>query len=106
MKLLETRKREGYTVRRYVDEYGLRTTTWEIPVEVVRGFGVDRMNERIARALRGQQARVVTARNKARLAELLAQRWKPIAIASELGLSDGHVYRMMKAMGAGRDLPR
>lgn len=79
--------------RRYRDEHGAIHTTLEVPEEVVRVLGAKRLAEELARAKRNAQRKVLNARARA----LLAEKWKPDAIAHELGLCASQVRKLRAA---------
>lgn len=92
MKILETRKREGYTVRRYVDEEtNTRQTTVEVPIAVLRAFSMRRVLAQIEIAHRGHQKRVASTALKREINARLADGWKPLAVANDLGCTDTYV---------------
>lgn len=91
MKCLETRKTtEGFKRRRYQCEDGSRITTIEVPLSVwnsinKQGRGADR-----AAQWARERAREAT---RIKAVELVRSGWKPIAVASELGLAVRNVHR-------------
>ena len=95
MKCLETRATpEGFKRRRYQREDGLRVTTIEVPLSVwqsinSQGRGADRAaqwgRERNREAIR------------ARAVALVRDGWKPLAVASEMGLAVRNVQRWAAA---------
>jgi hypothetical protein len=92
MKILETRKREGYTVRRYVDEEtDVRQTTVEVPIAVLRAFSMRRVLAQIEITHRGHQKRVAATALKREIMLRVKDGWKPAAVAHELGCTDTYV---------------
>ena len=90
MKCLETRQRNGMKWRRYRAPDGSTHQTYEVPVAVVGVLGVKRLREELQRAARRQAIR----QRNARIRRLLAEGWKPLAIAAEVGLSEAMVRRL------------
>lgn len=90
MKCLETRQRGGMRWRRYRDEHGAIHTTLEAPEEVVRTLGAKRLAEELARAKRNSERKVLNAR----ATKLVAEGWKPEAVAHELSLSAPQVRKL------------
>lgn len=83
MKCLETRRRNGMKWRRYRTEDGRIVTTYELPTEVLRGAAEpSRLQERLDAYARADARRA----RRQQVISLLAQGWKPLAIASEVGL--------------------
>lgn len=91
MKCLETRKRNGMTWRRYRTDDGRIVTTFELPTQVLRSVTtLDKIQSRIEGNLRAQESQ---ARRK-RIRALLADGWKPLAIASELAVGVRYVQQI------------
>lgn len=81
MKCLETRDRKGLRWRRYRTEDGRIVTTLEIPEQVFRAtVRKDRLQERLDAWRRAQEREALQARGTV----LLAEGWKPLAVAHEL----------------------
>lgn len=93
MKCLETRRTpEGFRRRRY-EQDGVRFTTIEVPIEVWRGaVRHDRVAERLAAWHRAQSQLAL----KQRALRLLAEGWKPIAVAHETGFTERAVQRWVR----------
>ena len=92
---LETRRTpEGFRRRRY-EQDGVRFTTIEVPVEVWRAVA---RPDRIARALAGRENAAAQARRRALGEHLLAQGWKPAAVANELNVSEAAVRQWRQSM--------
>lgn len=90
MKCLETRKQpDGTTRRRYRDDAGLIHHTVEAPREVWRALPQSVLQQRLA----SRRAAVARLALKARGLQLLADGWKPEAVANELGVTTRAVQR-------------
>lgn len=88
MKVLETRTRQdGIVRRRYRVAADRCVTTYELPESVVAAMGRQRLERIMARYNLAEQKR----QRSDRIRELLAQGWKPTAIAHELGISEAAV---------------
>ncbi len=84
MKCLEMRKQpDGTTRRRYRDDCGLTHHTIELPREVFRALPQSVIRER----LESRRAAVARLRVKARGLQLLAEGWKPEAVAAAIGVA-------------------
>ena len=94
MRCLETRCRGGLKYRRYELDDGRRTSTVEVPVTVLKGIGMKRVREELARWQRGEEMR----ERQVKIRERLAEGIKPTAIAHELGVTDQRVRQIRKAM--------
>lgn len=94
MKCLETRRTpEGFRRRRYQRDDGVRFSTIEVPAELWKflnnpGRGRNRLAEILRE--RDREARRITGR------ALLAQGWKPLAVANQLGLTERTVQQWAK----------
>lgn len=100
MKCLETRTRaDGMKSRRYELEDGRRITTLELPVTVLKGIGMKRVQEFMEIWQRGEGQRAVTHARRQRIEELLRERVKPTAIADEVGVTEQRVRQIRKEMG-------
>lgn len=88
---LETRERDGMRWRRYRTEDGRIITTYELPTSVLHGVApLDRVHARIVCWMRGQ----ARAARRARIADLLANGWKPEAVANEVGVTARTVQKL------------
>ena len=100
MKCLETRTRaDGIKSRRYEREDGRRITTLELPVTVLKGIGMKRVQEFMEIWQRGELQRTETHARRQRIEELLRERVKPTAIADEVGVTEQRVRQIRKEMG-------
>jgi hypothetical protein len=100
MKCLSTRTRpDGMKARRYELEDGTRITTLEIPVTVIKGVGMKKMQQQMATWQRGEKQRTETHARRKRIEELLRERIKPLAIAHEVGVTETRVRQIRKEMG-------
>jgi len=90
---LETRQRRDLKWRRYRSPAGYTFETFEMPTEAIKRFGWARLREEIALAER----RHLKLARQARALQLLAEGWKPAAVALETGYSEAHVYRLRYA---------
>jgi hypothetical protein len=100
MKCLETRTRtDGIKSRRYEREDGRRITTFELPVTVLKGIGMKRVQELMEIWRRGELQRTETHARRQRIEELLREGVKPTAIAHEVGCTDQRVRQIRKEMG-------
>lgn len=86
--------------RRYERKDGSRFTTVEVPLTVLTGIGMRRVQEAIQRYERGEAKRATARARLARAESLLRDGVKPTAIAHELGVSDARVRQIRKAMAA------
>ena len=99
MKCLETRTRkDGTRARRYELEDGRRITTLELPMTVVRGIGMKRVQELIEIWQRGEKQRTEEHTRRQRIEALLHEKVKPLAIAHEVGVTDTRVRQIRKEM--------
>lgn len=90
MKCLETRRQPDGTVRRrYRDALGIIHHTVEIPREVWRALPQGVLQDRLA----SRKVAVARLRLKARGLQLVAQGWKPEAVAQELNVTARAVQR-------------
>ena len=88
MKCLETRvNADGIKRRRYLLDDGRRVSTMELPTTVLIGIGMCKVREHLAKWRRGEALR---ARGR-QIDALIAQGWKPAAIAHEIGVSEAAV---------------
>lgn len=96
MRVLETRTDKlGIVYRRYTDGKR-RATTYELPATVVKGLGMKRVREAMAKWQRGE-----AVREKARhLRAFVAAHpdWKSTAIAYEMGVTDQRVRQIRKEL--------
>lgn len=80
--------------RRYESVDKVRMTTYEVPASVISAIGQKKVEELLLKA----QA---TYRSKARIEyvkKLLAEGWKPTAVAHEVGLTETRVRQIRKEM--------
>ena len=92
--LVSTELDLGLTKRAYRHaESGVVYKTLEIPMTVVNQLGY----RRIAKLLESNQRRHATWARQAKVLRMLEAGWKPLAVASELGMSDGQIYRIRQA---------
>jgi hypothetical protein len=100
MKCLETRARaDGIKMRRYELEDGRRTTTFELPVTVIKAIGLKRVQEFMEIWQRGEKQRTGSHARRQRIEELLREKVKPTAIAHEVGCTEERVRQIRKEMG-------
>lgn len=100
MKCLETRTRkDGIKTRRYELEDGRRITTLELPVTVLKGIGMKRVQEFMEIWQRGELQRTGSHARRQRIEALLRERVKPTAIADEVGVTEQRVRQIRKEMG-------
>lgn len=90
MKLLETRTGRHGLKRRLYRDAGVTVTTYEVPLQVLSLIGPARLKAELDRADRA----LARKRMNARVLELLADGWKPLAVASEVGLCEAQVRRI------------
>lgn len=85
VRVLETRRRDGMTVRRCLLDTGKRITTYELPEVVVRWLGMRKVREAIASTSRGASR----LRRAAEIRQFVAERmdWKGEALAHALDIS-------------------
>ena len=96
MKCLETRAREGLRWRRYRTDDGRIVTTLEVPEQVFRAtVRKDRLQERLEGWRREQERAALQARGLA----LLAEGWKPLAVAHELKVDVRTAQRWQRERG-------
>lgn len=88
--VLDTRMRNGLKWRRYRTAEGEIFTTYEVPCTVLNTLGRARLQAELQRAARQRER---DARN-ARALALLAEGWKPLAVAAEIGLCEAQVRRL------------
>jgi DNA-binding NarL/FixJ family response regulator len=96
MKCLETRRTpEGFKRRRYLRDDGGRFSTIEVPAELWEWMnGRGRSRNRLAEILREREREAVRQAARA----LLAEGWKPLAVAHQLNVSVRTVERWRKAL--------
>lgn len=95
MKCIETRKRDGFTYRRYMGPNG-PVATYEVPIAVVRNIGMQAFKDAAAMVARGVERRRRAAEVREAVTKRLAAGWKPTAIAHDLGISDARVRQIRK----------
>ena len=99
MKCLSTRTRhDGMKVRRYELDDGSRITTIEIPVTVIRGVGMKKVQQQIATWQRGEDKRAESRMRRERIESLLREKIKPLAIAYEVGVTEQRVRQIRTGM--------
>ena len=90
-KCLETRVKDGVKWRRYRTPSGVTYTTYEIPTEVFNGVvPASKFAPRVRSWYREQQRK----EKRAVVERLLAEGWKPSAIAHEVGWTDKTVTKI------------
>lgn len=90
MKVLETRKRAGYVYRRYDNG----SATFEVPVSVIRAWGMKSFRTAVAAVLRGQASRSLAALRR-RLVTRALRDGQPInQIAAEVGITPARVRQI------------
>ena len=96
MKCLETRTDSmGAKRRRYEDTSGVRITTIEVPLSVLKSMGMARVRQQMAMWQRGQDRRAKARENREAVERLLNQpRPKPTAIAHEVGITEARVRQI------------
>lgn len=100
MKCLSTRTRaDGMKARRYELDDGRRITTIEIPVTVIKGVGMKKVQQQFETWQRGERQRSESRVRRERIEELLRENVKPTAIAHEVGCTDQRVRQIRKEMG-------
>lgn len=92
---LETRRTpEGFRRRRY-EQDGVRFTTIEVPLEVWKGsVRHDQVPRRLEAWRRGQDAKL----KKQTALGLLAEGWKPAAVASRTGFTERAIQRWKRSL--------
>jgi hypothetical protein len=99
MKCLSTRTRpDGMKARRYELDDGSRITTIEIPVTVIRGVGMKKVQQQFATWQRGEDKRAESRMRRERIESLLREKVKPLAIADEVGVTEQRVRQIRKGM--------
>lgn len=99
MKCLATRTTpDGLKRRRYLLDDGRRVSTTELPTAVLATVGMGKVRAHLAAWRRGETLR---ARGK-RIDVLIAQGWKPAAIAQEIGVSEAAVRQRRAKLQAAR----
>lgn len=91
IKCLDSRIKRGLRQRRYLTEIGDEVVTVEIPIQVYRT-----MQARLSQRLEAYERNRDRLRLRHRIQSLLAQQWKPLAIAHELGISVSTVRRVYR----------
>lgn len=102
VRVLETRERDGVLRRRRECPAGHRWYTVEVPETVVTAIGRAKVRERLAVLARGIQQRVVAAQRRAEIQKLLAEGWKPDAIAHHLNVTGARVRQLRKELWTSR----
>lgn len=87
-RILETRVDSEGLIRRRREDDSVRYTTIEIPIEVYRG-----VRTRIHQRLQSWRRRMAVDAVRARGLALLADGWKPEAVAHELNVQTRSVHR-------------
>lgn len=88
--LSSRRRASGLVSRRRETPEGVRYSTVELPASVLWGVTTA---ARLEARLRAFERGLATASTRARALSLLAQGWKPLAVAAELGLATRTVQR-------------
>lgn len=92
---LETRIKDGLKWRRYRTPDGAVYTTYEIPTEVFHGIIPTGMYESRVQSWNRERQR---KEKRAIVERLLREGWKPLAIASEVGVVERTVTKVRKRM--------
>ena len=95
MEVLETR---GGTKRTRICAKGHRFQTEEVLVGVLKTFSQAKVAEAKARVIRGAISRAKSAERRGRIEDLLAEHWKPAAIAHEVGCSEAYVRQVRASL--------
>lgn len=90
MKCLETRRRNGMKWRRYRTEDGAQWITYEVPASVIGLIGRRRLAEELERAER----KLARLNRNAKALALMKAGMKPLAVATELGISEALARRI------------
>lgn len=80
----------GFKRRRYQLADGRRITTYEVPYAILSHLGAARLREAVQKWQRGERIRA----RRQRIVTLLAEGWKPIAIAHEVGVTEQRVRQI------------
>lgn len=80
--------------RRYRTKEGACVETYEVPATVLRQIGPARLKHALAQAERTNER----SRRNALIHTRLRDGWKPLAVASEFGLSEAMVRRIRSQM--------
>lgn len=81
---------DGFKRRRYQLADGRRITTYEVPYSILSHMGAARLREAAQKWQRGEQIRA----RRQRIVALLAEGWKPTAIAHEVGITEQRVRQI------------
>lgn len=84
----------GFKRRRYQLADGRRITTYEVPYAVLSHMGAARLREAAQKWQRGERARAEVRARRQRIIALLAEGWKPTAIAHEVGITEQRVRQI------------
>lgn len=95
-KCLETRVKNGIKWRRYKTPDGVIYTTYEVPTPVFNGIvSLSRFTPRMEAWYRG----LVLKQKRALVERLLAEGWKPLAVANEVGYTEKAVTDIRRKYG-------
>ena len=92
---LETRIKDGLKWRRYRTPTGAVYTTYENPTEILHGIVPTGMYESRVQSWNREQQR---KEKRALVERLLLEGWKPLAIASEVGVVERTVTKIRKQL--------
>jgi len=99
MKCLSTRTRhDGMKVRRYELDDGSRITTIEIPVTVIRGVGMKKVQQQIATWQRGEDKRAESRMRRERIEQKTTHQAHPPPPPPEVGPTPPRVRQIRKGM--------
>lgn len=77
---------------------GHRFQTEEVLSTVLKNFSRAQVDAAKARAVRGAIARAASTERRGRIEDLLAEGWKPAAIANEVGCSEAYVRQVRASL--------
>lgn len=95
----------GFKRRRYQLADGRRITTYEVPYAILSHLGAARLREAAQKWQRGECARSQAHARRQRVIALLAEGWKPIAIAHEVGITEQRVRQIRAEWRKAQVLP-
>lgn len=95
----------GFKRRRYQLADGRRITTYEVPYAILSHLGAARLREAAQKWQRGECARSQAHARRQRVIALLAEGWKPIAIAHEVGITEQRVRQIRAKWRKAQVLP-
>ena len=98
LRCLETRETpDGLKRRRYeVEGVRERITTYEVPAQVLRALGINRVRQYIDTFYRGLEAREQAARLKDEVRK--REDWNATAVANDLGTTETRVRQIRKEL--------